>query len=458
MSHNKGQYTFGQLVAIVEDLKLMLEKLRKEFDDHKENFDVHIRNTEPEDQCTPNPADIPDNSKQKNATVNSRMSLEGVHIKLENDVETYPASPAVSSKKNTRRDISSRDVSGGAKQNFDIQRDLLKIEKDLLESVGEEVNCVNKRRSNKGSGRKRKSDHNLDNDYDGDGGNLLAIEMNNYAVGDDDDAELNHGSLLAIKAEPKLEPEEKVTKIQKLKKIKSVKNGKNKKKVDKKSGSESAINSKHKVSNFRELDKSIMEENGRRKRRHPKNPVKYNSFDMDESDVDDEATNNENTEEEDVEEEEDQGKEPKKLYCKCRGPATKDDMIGCDGPCQVGVTLVVGLVKGTGFHIYYCQDWFHFECVGIPDTFRSIAGWWCETCFLAETGGSVELCVCGQWFQPWHELVRCKGRWVVHLFLPFHNCVILYQMWEVPPPWVPGPGHRGDGHTVGGGGGNMWPV
>ena len=125
------------------------------------------------------------------------------------------------------------------------------------------------------------------------------------------------------------------------------------------------------------------------------------------------------------------------------------------GGCYI---KVVGLVKGTGFHIYYCQDWFHFECVGIPDPFRSIAGWWCETCFLAETGGSVELCVCGQWFQPWHELVRCKGRWVVHLVLPFHNCVNLYQMWEVPPPWVPGPGHGGDGHTVGGGGGNMWPV
>lgn len=339
MSHNKGQYTFGQLVTIVEDLKLMLEKLRKEFDDHKNNFDVHLRNIEPEeDQCTSHPADLPDNSKQKNDTVNSRISLEGVHIKLENDVDTYPASPAVSSKENTRRDISSRDVSGGAKQNFDIQRDLLKIEKDLLESVGEEANYVNKRRSNKESGRKRKSGRHRDNEYDDDGKNLLAIEMNNYVVGDDDDAELSHGSLLAIKAEPKLEPEERMTKIQKLKKIKSVHIGKSKKKVDRKSGSESASN---KVGISRDLDKSITKEGtGRRKRRHTKNPVKYNSFDMDESDMDDEATNNENTEEEDVEEEEVQGKKPKKLYCKCRGPATKDDMIGCDGPCQVGVIVL----------------------------------------------------------------------------------------------------------------------
>ena len=38
------------------------------------------------------------------------------------------------------------------------------------------------------------------------------------------------------------------------------------------------------------------------------------------------------------------------------------------------------------------------------------------------------------------------------------HILILYQMWEVPPPRVPGPGHRGDGHTVGGGRGNMWPV
>ena len=340
MSHNKGQYTFGQLVTIVEDLKLMLEKLRKEFDDHKNNFDVHLRNIEPEeDQCTSHPADLPDNSKQKNDTVNSRISLEGVHIKLENDVDIYSASPAVSSKENTRRDISSRDVSGGAKQNFDIQRDLLKIEKDLLESVGEEANYVKKRRSNKESGRKRKSGHHRDNENDDDGKNLLAIEMNNYVVGDDD-ADLNHGSLLAIKAEPKLEPEERqrMTKIQKLKKIKSVHIGKSKKKVDRKSGSESASN---KVGISRDLDKSITKEGtGRRKRRHTKNLVKYNSFDMDESDVDDEATNNENTEEEDVEEEEDQGKKPKKLYCKCRGPATKDDMIGCDGPCQVGVIVL----------------------------------------------------------------------------------------------------------------------
>ena len=338
MSHNKGQYTFGQLVTIVEDLKLMLEKLRKEFDDHKNNFDVHLRNIEPEEnQCTSHPADLPDNSKQKNGTVNSRISLEGVHIKLENDVDTYPASPAVSSKENTRRDISSRDVSGGAKQNFDIQRDLLKIEKDLLESVGEEANYVNKRRSNKESGRKRKSGRHRDNENDDDGKNLLAIEMNNYVVGDDD-ADLNHGSLLAIKAEPKLEPEEKMTKVQKLKKSKSVHNRISKKKVDRKSGSESASN---KVGISRDLDKSITKEGtGRRKRRHTKNPVKYNSFDMDESDMDDEATNNENTEEEDVEEEEVQGKKPKKLYCKCRGPATKDDMIGCDGPCQVGVIVL----------------------------------------------------------------------------------------------------------------------
>ena len=56
--------------------------------------------------------------------------------------------------------------------------------------------------------------------------------------------------------------------------------------------------------------------------------------------MDDDATNNENTEEEDVEEEEVQGKKSKKLYCKCRGPATKDDMIGCDGPCQVGVIVL----------------------------------------------------------------------------------------------------------------------
>ena len=63
-------------------------------------------------------------------------------------------------------------------------------------------------------------------------------------------------------------------------------------------------------------------------------------------------------------------KKPAKLYCKCKCPDSKDDMIACDGPCQ---------------------DWYHFECVGIPDNFRSIAMWYCEECFLKQTDGCVEV-------------------------------------------------------------------
>ena len=61
-------------------------------------------------------------------------------------------------------------------------------------------------------------------------------------------------------------------------------------------------------------------------------------------------------------------------------------MIGCDGPCA---------------------GWFHYDCVGISDTFSSRASWYCETCFLHLSGGGVEVCLCREWWQPEHELVRC---------------------------------------------------
>eukprot|EP00090_Calanus_glacialis_P022857 TRINITY_DN35198_c0_g1_i2.p1 TRINITY_DN35198_c0_g1~~TRINITY_DN35198_c0_g1_i2.p1 ORF type:complete len:436 (-),score=144.34 TRINITY_DN35198_c0_g1_i2:166-1473(-) len=78
------------------------------------------------------------------------------------------------------------------------------------------------------------------------------------------------------------------------------------------------------------------------------------------------------------------------VYCVCKSDYRADKpMIGCDGPCE---------------------DWYHFNCVGIPQDFRSIAEWYCEGCFLTITGGTRNVCLCGGTFEPAHELIRCRGR------------------------------------------------
>jgi len=82
--------------------------------------------------------------------------------------------------------------------------------------------------------------------------------------------------------------------------------------------------------------------------------------------------------------------EEETLYCVCKADYRADKpMIGCDGPCE---------------------DWYHFNCVGIPQDFRSIAEWYCEGCFLSITGGTRSVCLCGGKFEPAHELIRCRGR------------------------------------------------
>ena len=73
--------------------------------------------------------------------------------------------------------------------------------------------------------------------------------------------------------------------------------------------------------------------------------------------------------------------------CRCGVSHTEDHMIGCDGPCG---------------------HWFHYDCVGISDTFTSRASWYCETCFLQLSGGGVEVCLCREWWEAEHELVRCS--------------------------------------------------
>ena len=123
------------------------------------------------------------------------------------------------------------------------------------------------------------------------------------------------------------------------------------------------------------------------KTRNNKPPSKFDKFEMDEDQVD-EAIEEQSKNVIEVKKKSSPTKKVK-VYCKCKSKYTNDSpMIGCDGPCQ---------------------DWYHFDCVGIPQNFRSIAEWYCEDCFFKITNGSIEVCLCGGWFEPAHELVRCKS-------------------------------------------------
>jgi len=123
------------------------------------------------------------------------------------------------------------------------------------------------------------------------------------------------------------------------------------------------------------------------KTRNNKPPSKFDKFEMDEEQVD-EAIEEQSKNVIEVKSRASPSKKAK-VYCKCKSTYTKNQpMIGCDGPCQ---------------------DWYHFDCVGIPQNFRSIAEWYCEDCFFKITNGSIEVCLCGGWFEPAHELVRCKS-------------------------------------------------
>ena len=123
------------------------------------------------------------------------------------------------------------------------------------------------------------------------------------------------------------------------------------------------------------------------KTRNNKPPSKFDNFEMEEEQVD-EAIEEQSKNVIEVKKRTSPNKKVK-VYCKCKSTYTKNSpMIGCDGPCQ---------------------DWYHFDCVGIPQNFRSIAEWYCEECFFKITNGSIEVCLCGGWFEPAHELVRCKS-------------------------------------------------
>ena len=142
-------------------------------------------------------------------------------------------------------------------------------------------------------------------------------------------------------------------------------------------------------------------------------PVKYENFDMKQEPLDDYPQDNDGDDTSDDDDDDDfdeaeemEGSAKDKAYCICKSAYNKNQpMIGCDGPCQ---------------------DWYHFGCVGIPQNFRSIADWYCESCFYKLTKGStkvgrpqnklcihtslskmlLQICLCDSEFEAAHELVR----------------------------------------------------
>ena len=141
------------------------------------------------------------------------------------------------------------------------------------------------------------------------------------------------------------------------------------------------------IKNYNEMQSAKGQQIMKSKTRTNKPPSKFDKFEMDEEQVD-EAIEEQSKNVIEVKKRTSPSKKVK-VYCKCKSTYTKNSpMIGCDGPCQ---------------------DWYHFDCVGIPQNFRSIAEWYCEDCFFKITNGSIEVCLCGGWFEPAHELVRCKS-------------------------------------------------
>ena len=305
MSHNRGQYTFGQLVTVVEDLKMVVETLTKEFEQYKAKIENKIGILE----------------KQNS----SQSLLEVSNIKVEN---TEQALDSYTEEDMTEVGCKTPEKPSEPDNSFNVHRDLLKIEKDLLESSFLE--------SNNRKPQKQKSKK----------------SSKKYPI-----VKYEEESELDVKLEPTTECEP-YNKSCVPKKRENLSNSKTKEELSMNSGVKT---------------ESSVEENKRKSLRKRKNNrsknLKYEDFDM--SGTSDDSDNNSKT---DDEEDEVKPKKPAKLYCKCKCPDSKDDMIACDGPCQ---------------------DWYHFECVGIPDNFRSIAMWYCEECFLKETDGCVEVFITG---------------------------------------------------------------
>ena len=250
----------------------------------------------------------------------------------------------------------------GTKEKIDIHRDLIKIEKDLLEfheDKTETIKPINERTS-------KKSKRRVDNPK----------QNKSQKAKDESPIVSVHDSFTSqVKLEPKLEvsEEENLPAPEEKPHIEMAGSAKKRtKKINKTTVAVSAA----------ETD-NIKRSKRRRKPIPMEREPSYDSHSSNESNAasEEELGPKEKMKKKDTE------KKGKKLYCKCQSAAS-DDMIQCD----------------------HCDQWFHFPCVGIPDEFSSIASWFCEDCFLSLNKGSVELCICGEWFEADHELVRCRNQ------------------------------------------------
>ena len=242
----------------------------------------------------------------------------------------------------------------GTKEKIDIQRDLIKIEKDLLEFQEETTETEkagnNQRNSTKCNNRM------VDNPKQ----NKSQMTKHESPIASDQ---------VSLNSQVKLELKREVNEEANLSEVKPhiELSGSGKKRTRK--------NTKTTV------DATPAETDNRKRSRRKRKPVP-----MERESSSDRGSEEDLGPEEKVKKMKDPEKKGKTLYCKCQSAAS-DDMIQCD----------------------HCDQWFHFPCVGIPDEFASIASWFCEDCFLSLNKGSVELCICGEWFEADHELVRCSN-------------------------------------------------
>ena len=267
-----------------------------------------------------------------------------------------PESPVQSSEKKSQNAAFNFN---GTKEKIDIQRDLIKIEKDLLEFQEEKTEtekaCINQRNLKS----KRKGDNPKQNRDQ-----LTKNESSTASV------------QVSLNSQVKLEPKLEVNEVENLSEVKPhiELSGSGKRKAKK--------NTKTTVNIAPATAETDTRKRSRRRRKPMEREPSYDSQFSHDSDTGSEKDlgPKEKVKKKDPE------KKGKKLYCKCQSAAS-DDMIQCD----------------------HCDQWFHFPCVGIPDEFASIASWFCEDCFLSLNKGSVELCICGEWFEADHELVRCSN-------------------------------------------------
>ena len=307
MSQNRPQFTFGELVKVVQELI-------EDFQNHKQMVYCQL---------------------------NNKVDKPGKEILDHEDILQ------LSEKKN-------RNTLGfnGTKERIDIQRDLIKIEKDLLEQ--EENTDTEKTDQKKSNKCRRKVENQKQN--------------KNIKIKDAlPTVPVQEATESKVKLEPKLE----VYEEENLPELKD--------NLIELSGS--SKHKKHTKTTISTAKPDTRKRSRRSKKSKEGEPSDF-SFSNNESDT---ASDGELGPKEKVKKK-DTKKKDDKLWCKCQSAAS-DEMIQCD----------------------HCDQWFHFPCVGIPDEFTSIASWYCEDCFLSLNEGSVELCICDEWYEADHELVRCRN-------------------------------------------------